>query len=147
VSGVPRGRFQVHTVDVASGESTLVRDNAYGAAESVDGRWLYFGRIDRAGLWRTPIGGGADTLITEQATGEQWPNWGTYARGLFFVGYPDDGDPQLFVVEDGAHAARAMTRLAGMAWAGIAVSADGSRVIYAHADRRSSNIGGMTVSP
>ena len=147
VSGAPRGHYQIHTVAIASGESTLVRDNAYGAAESFDGRWLYFGRIDRAGLWRTPIAGGADTLVTERATGEQWPNWGTCARGLFFVGYPDDGDPQLFLVKDGAHEVTAMTRLAEMSWAGIAVSADASRVIYAHADRRSSNIGGMTVSP
>jgi hypothetical protein len=38
---------------------------------------------------------------------------------------------------------RLLARLPEFAWTGIAVSRDGSRVIYAHADRRASNIGSL----
>ena len=41
---------------------------------------------------------------------------------------------------------RLLTRLPEYAWSGIAVSRDGARVIYARADRRDANIGGLLIA-
>ena len=55
------------------------------------------------------------------------------------------GDPQLTIV-DTTGSPRLLTRLPEFAWSGIAVSRDGARVIYARADRRDANIGGLMVA-
>ena len=43
--------------------------------------------------------------------------------------------------EHGTVVPRALARLPEFAWSGITLSRDGSRVIFAHADRRAANIG------
>ena len=94
-------------------------------------------RLDRRGLWKRPLGGGHETLIAEQIRADQWPNWGLYDRGIFYVTWPDEGDPQLAVIDAGGPAApRLLARLPEYSWSGIAVSRDGSRIVYAHGDRR-----------
>jgi hypothetical protein len=66
-------------------------------------------------------------------------------RGVFFVTRPDDADPQLAIVDGASAGPRQLTRLADFAWSGVAVSRDGARAIWAHADRRDANIGGLMV--
>jgi Tol biopolymer transport system component/DNA-binding winged helix-turn-helix (wHTH) protein len=145
--GSPRGgTWQVWRVDVAGGPPTQVTtDGGYAAQESIDGRWLYFTRLDRPGLLRRAVSGGADEIVAANVRAENWPNWGVLQRGVFFLTWPDDGDPQLAIV-DTAGSPRLLTRLPEFAWSGIAVSTDGARVIYARADRRDANIGGLLVA-
>jgi len=140
------GAWEIWNADASSGAARQVTtDGGYAALESADGRWLYVARLDRRGLWRRPRDGGAETLVTDRVIAEQWPNWGLYDRGIYYVTWPDEGDPCLAVVADGSTAPRLLTRLPAYAWTGIAVSRDGSQVIYAHADRRAANIGALVV--
>jgi hypothetical protein len=67
-------------------------------------------------------------------------------RGVFFLTWPDDGDPQLAIVDTAGAPPRLLTPLPEYAWSGIAVSRDGTRVIYARADRRDANIGGLLIA-
>jgi dipeptidyl aminopeptidase/acylaminoacyl peptidase len=123
--------------------TALARGDA--AIESADGSALYTADLTGARLLRqtrTDNDLRAEP-VADRVTADQWPNWGVYDRGVYYVGYPDAGEPQLFMLEDGTTIAKPMTRLNEMAWPGVAVSRDGSRVIYAHADRRASNIGGL----
>ena len=85
-------------------------------------------------------------MVAANVRAENWPNWGVLNRGVFFLTWPDAGDPQLAVVDAAASQPRLLTRLPDFAWSGIAVSPDGTRVIYAHADRRDANIGGLMVA-
>ena len=141
------GSWQIWKVNAATGRTQQVTaDGGYAAIESPDGRWLYVAQLDRRGLWRRPAAGdGPATLVSERVLAEQWPNWGTYDRGIYFLTWPDDGDPCVALLEHDAPAPRLLARLPEFAWTGIAVSRDGSRVIYAHADRRAANIGSLKV--
>jgi len=140
------GAWQIWTVEVDGGELRQVTtDGGYAAVESADGQSLFVTRLDRVGLWRRPLAGGPETLVTDKVLAEQWPNWGLYDRGVYFVTWPDDGDPRLEVIESGSVRPRAVARLPEFAWSGIAVSRDGARVIFAHADRHTSNIGSLAV--
>jgi TolB protein len=142
------GVWEIWNVDASGGRARQVTNSGgYAAMESPDGRWLYVARLDRVGLWRQPVAGGPETLVTERVLAEQWPNWGAYDHGIYYVTWPDDGDPCLALLENGATVPRVLGRLAEYAWTGIALSRDATRVIYAHADRRASNIGGMRADP
>jgi hypothetical protein len=49
----------------------------------------------------------------------------------------------LAIVDNGSTEPRRLGRLPEYAWPGIALSRDAARVIYAHADRRTANIGAL----
>jgi Tol biopolymer transport system component/DNA-binding winged helix-turn-helix (wHTH) protein len=140
------GEWQIWNIDIESGRVRRVTtDGGYAALESADGNSLFISRLDRLGLWMRPLAGGAETLAAEQIAAEQWPNWGLFDGGIYFVSWPDDGDPQLMVAASPHTQPQRLARLPEFAWSGIAMSRDGSRVIYAHADRRNSNIGSLSI--
>ena len=144
-AGFLQGDWQIWRIDAASGaRRQITTDGGYAAMESPDGRWLYVARLDGAGLWRRPVDGGPETLVADRVRAEQWPNWGLTARGIYYLTWPDDGDPQVALVEDGSTTPQLLTRLADYAWPGITLTRDGARLLYAHADRRTANIGGLT---
>jgi Tol biopolymer transport system component/DNA-binding winged helix-turn-helix (wHTH) protein len=143
------GTWQIWNVEVSSGRTRQVTtDGGYAALESADGRWLYVARLDRPGLSKRPVAGGAETVVADRVLAEQWPNWGLYDGGLYYLTWPDDGDPCVALLEESrstSHGPRLLTRLPEYAWTGIALTRDAARVIYAHADRRSSNIGALQI--
>jgi eukaryotic-like serine/threonine-protein kinase len=146
VGSLRSGSWQIWRVDAGTGNARqITTDGGYAALESADGRWLYVARLDRPGLWRHAVDGGTDvTLAAEGVLAEQWPNWGLLERGVYLVTWPGDGDPQLVATTDATGAPRTLARLPQFAWYGVAVPRDGSRVIYARADRRASNIGSLS---
>jgi Tol biopolymer transport system component/DNA-binding winged helix-turn-helix (wHTH) protein len=146
--GSPRGGdWQIWKVAVEDATATQVTsDGGYAALESLDGQWLYYTRLDRPGLLRRPASGGQAEMVAAHVRAENWPNWGVLDRGVFYLTWPDDGDPQLAIVDAPASPPRLLTRLPEWAWSGIAVTRDGARVIYAHADRRDANIGELLVA-
>jgi WD40 repeat protein len=138
--------WQVWRLDATTGDRRrITTDGGYAAIESADGRWLYVARLDRAGLWRRAIDGGAESLVAERVRAEQWPNWSLGARGVYYLTWPDDGDPQVALVEDGSTTPQLLARLPDYAWPGVTITRDGTRIIYAHADRRTANIGGLQI--
>jgi Tol biopolymer transport system component/DNA-binding winged helix-turn-helix (wHTH) protein len=151
------GDWQIWSVEADSGRvQPVTTDGGYAALESADGKSLFISRLDRLGLWQRPVGGGEERLVADHVAAEQWPNWGLFDGGIYFVAWPDDGEPQLNVVNApfadypiGAHpltrSPTPVARLPEFAWSGVALSHDGSRVIYAHADRRSANIGSLSM--
>jgi len=146
--GSPRGgSWQLWRVAVEGGEpSQVTTDGGYAALESLDGRWLYYTRLDRPGLLRRAAAGGADELVAGDVRAEDWPNWGVLDRGVFYLTRPDDGDPQLALLAPHSTQPRLLTRLPEFAWNGVAVSRDGARVLYARYDRRDANIGGVMLA-
>jgi serine/threonine protein kinase/Tol biopolymer transport system component len=65
------GRQQLWKVPAGGGAAVRVLDEpAREAAESADGRWLYFWR--QRAIWRVPLAGGAATRVTDHPA---WGNW------------------------------------------------------------------------
>ncbi len=142
--GAPRGGvWQIWRTSLADGAvESVVPDGGYAALESLDGRWLYFTRFGRRGLWRRPVNGGPEESIARDVAPEDSANWGVLDRGVFFLTRPDDDDPLLTVSRPGV-ATDAAVRLVDYAWSGIAMPADGRDVLYARADHRDANIVGL----
>jgi Tol biopolymer transport system component len=60
------GEFQLWKAGYPSGKSfQITTDGGVSAFESPDGRFVYYAKRGRSGLWRTPVQGGQEELATE----------------------------------------------------------------------------------
>jgi Tol biopolymer transport system component len=136
------GSWEVHSVAADGGEPRRVtRSGGYAAMESPDGRWLYFTRIDRAGLWRQPEGVGAEELVTAEVAPEDWTGWGFSAAGLYWTARPDPERPAVLrLLPPGVTAPVDVGRLTDQAWPGVSLSNDGRTYVYTRLDHRDSNL-------
>jgi len=71
----------------------VTRNGGFLAWESSDGKWLYYTKVDRAGIWQMPLAGGPETLLVE--FGPQDAVWNSFAppgaawaatdQGIYFI--------------------------------------------------------------
>jgi len=81
------GVWEVWRMGVEGGEAVRVAgEGAFAAMESVDGKWVYDTRTAGApGIWRVPVAGGAEELMTDELEGRLWGQWAVSAKGLFYA--------------------------------------------------------------
>jgi len=79
------GSFQLWKTQLSGGSPVQVTKNGgVFAAESTDGRYLYYPKYESPGVWRMPLNGGEEIRVLDQPAGEDWWNLGAYAeRNLF----------------------------------------------------------------
>jgi Tol biopolymer transport system component len=58
-------------------EVQMTRNGGWRSTESEDGKILYFQKFDQPGLFRMPVGGGAEEKVTDVAEGQPWELSGT----------------------------------------------------------------------
>jgi Tol biopolymer transport system component/DNA-binding winged helix-turn-helix (wHTH) protein len=137
------GTWQIVRHSLSDGSRTqLTTDGGYAAQPGPDGKTILFTRLERAGVWSIPVDGGEATLLVPGVRAAETSNWRVNQHGVFFIGAtanqpvvrraPLAGGPGVDVAWLGSYS-----------WPGFAVSADGTRVIYSHWDRRESNIMAM----
>jgi Tol biopolymer transport system component len=80
------GPFQLWKTRVGGGYPVQVtRKGGIFAAESVDGRFLYYLKFESPGIWRMPLSGGEEIHILDRPAGEDWSNWTLVPNGIYFV--------------------------------------------------------------
>ena len=137
------GTWQVMRMTIADrSRMQLTTDGGYAPQASPDGASILFTRLERTGVWTIPVGGGEARLLVPGVRAAETANWRATATGIYYLGAtgnqpvvrraPLTGGPGVDVAWIGNYS-----------WPGFAVSADGSRVLYAHWDRRESNIMAM----
>ena len=137
------GTWQVMRMTIADRTRTqLTTDGGYAAQASSDGKTILFTRLERMGVWTMPAGGGEARLLVPGVRAAETANWRATPTGIYYIGAtanqpvvrraPLTGGPGVDVAW-----------LGNYSWPGFAVIADGSRVLYAHWDRRESNIMAM----
>jgi Tol biopolymer transport system component len=136
------GSWEVENVAVEGGEPRRVtRNGGYAAMESRDGQWLYFTRIDRAGLWRQPTAGGQEEPVTSEVAPEDWAGWGVSAAGVYWTARPQPDRPAVLrLLPASGSAPLELGALTDQAWPGVSLSNDGRTYIYSRLDHRDSNL-------
>ena len=133
------GTWQLVRMNVADrSRQQLTTDGGYAGQPSPDGTRIYFTRLERPGIWQMPVGGGASTLLVPGVRAAETVNWRSTAHGIYFIGTTANE----VVVKRAPLTGGAATDVAWIgnySWPGFAITRDG-RVIYAHWDRRESNI-------
>lgn len=141
------GKWQVWRQPVAAGPAQQITFNGgFAAFESLDGQYVYYskGSPDR-GVWRVPVAGGPETLVVAAVAGPMWGNWSLGRNGIYFLQYrklPSSvAAIQYFDFATGSTREVGGTTGLPMAWdAGLAVSSDERKLLYAQMDRTGSNL-------
>lgn len=130
-------RWEIRRRVFQNGESALIIPNiAITAEESADGGILYFSRPDRAGLWSLPLQpdgqllpGEAPELILNDLASQDSHNWAISQGDIYWV-LRTGSEPMLAITNLDSGHSNLLTELAGMSSNGLAVSPDGSLVLY-----------------
>jgi Tol biopolymer transport system component/DNA-binding winged helix-turn-helix (wHTH) protein len=127
------GSFQIWKTRISGGLPERVTNNGgVFAAESADGRFLYFSKYGVPGVWKMPMNGGDEARVLDQPAGDDWWNWSLTRDGIYFFVPPKGeikpaikfldfatGKTTLVAVED-----------TPVPSSGLAVSPDGKSILY-----------------
>ncbi len=80
------GRWQLWRVSARGGEpQPVTTGDGIAPQQSLDGRWLYYTRGDDAGIWRVPVGGGAEVQVLPQPAAGYWGYFQVTRAGILFL--------------------------------------------------------------
>lgn len=139
------GRMEVWKVPVAGGSAVQVtRQGGFSPFESNDGKFLYYAKgLDADGLWSVAVQGGEEAPVMAFPRAGFWGYWALADTGIYFVNTDARPQPVLQFLSFAAHRVVDVAELAARPIAfepGLAVSPDGSRILYTQEDQHTSDI-------
>ena len=134
------GPFQLWKAPLEGGSPVQVTTNGgVFASESVDSRFIYYSKFDVPGLWKMPTEGGAETRILDEPDGSDWFNWGMTAQGIYFLDSSTEPATIKFYEFATGKQFSIFTPSKPIS-AGLAVSRDGTSVLYVQVELAESSI-------
>jgi Tol biopolymer transport system component/DNA-binding winged helix-turn-helix (wHTH) protein len=110
-------------------------------AESSDGRFLYFAKIDLPGLWKMPLHGGPETRIFDQPFRPfSWWDWGLTEKGIYFINFWTSPHATVAFFEFATNKIFPIWALTDRPFVGLSVSADGKSILYPQNEYSQSDI-------
>jgi Tol biopolymer transport system component/predicted Ser/Thr protein kinase len=135
------GDSQIWKVPAQGGQAVQVtRKGGFEAFESLDGKFLYYGKRDTKGIWRMPVEGGEETLILDRRTER---NWTLTARGLCFIDLDSSPRPTIEMLDIATGRVTSIAKLEkepDVSVPGLAVSPDEQWILYAQIDQSESHL-------
>jgi Tol biopolymer transport system component/DNA-binding winged helix-turn-helix (wHTH) protein len=125
-----KGPLQLWKVPFQGGTPVRVTKNGgvYGT-ESVDGRFLYYSKMEQSGIWKMPLSGGREERVLDQPEGYRWFNWAVAPGGIYFA---TQTDAQKSKIEffDFATRKRSVIDVVEKLGFGLALAPDGKSLFY-----------------
>jgi Tol biopolymer transport system component/DNA-binding winged helix-turn-helix (wHTH) protein len=88
------GEWQVWRRDLSTGKETqITQHGGFAVFESYDAKMLYYSRFEGGGIWKVPVGGGQEELVTDRLHRGYWGNFAVTDDGLYFVDSDANGGP------------------------------------------------------
>ena len=129
------GSFQIWKMQLNGGAPVQVTKNGgVFAAESVDGRFIYFSKFEAPGIWKMPIDGGEESRLLADQGGREWWNWALARNGIYFL----DDELNFFDFATGKRTSVYASEKPLMM--GLAVSPDGKSILYPQIEFAESSI-------
>jgi Tol biopolymer transport system component len=130
----------------AGGPAEFVRAEGIRAAETEDGRFLYYAHGEReGGLFRAPLAGGPEELVVPSLKAVMWGAWSLSGNTVYYVDYTDERGhrtAELLAFDLASHKHRRVCPLTNpVAFdSSLGVSHDGKWILFSRLDRTGSDI-------
>jgi len=132
--------IQVWKVPLEGGPPVKVtRKGGVFAAESADGRSLYYSKFDEHGIWQMPLRGGEEKRVMDRAGEHDWYNWALARNGIYFFDY-HRGRAVVDLFDLATRKTTTILTLDKWPGIGLAVSADGRSILYAENELEDASI-------
>ncbi len=129
------GSWEVWKVPSKGGEAEQVTSNGgYAAFESSDGASVYYMKSDVPGIWKKPLEGGQETLLSEGPRPEGWGSWVVTSAGVYYM-RSSESEIELAFHDFGSGTTSSIAPLPDFIPQGLTVSPDGRRILFAQIDR------------
>ena len=134
------GRFQLWKTRLNGGTPVQVTQNGgVFAAESADGRFLYYSKYETPGIWKMPLNGGEEIRMLDQPAGDSWWNWAVDRNGIYFFG-SNRGTSSGVNFFDFTSGKKTLLAAADKPSQGLALSPDGRSILYVQSEWATSSI-------
>jgi Tol biopolymer transport system component/DNA-binding winged helix-turn-helix (wHTH) protein len=135
------GPFQLWKVPARGGKPVqITTTGGVGAAESADGRFLYFVKYELGGLWRMPLHGGPESLVLDKTIAPWWFNWTLTPRGIYFLDWNDDSKSFVNFFEFASQKITPILTFNRPPRWGLPLSPDGKSLLFVESDYEESSI-------
>jgi len=145
------GPFQIWKVQLHGGPPVKVtRNGGAFAAESVDGRFLYYSKYSVPGIWKMPLQGGEESRVLDQPYREPtipsgagwlaWWDWALARDGIYFLNFATKPYATVEFFEFATQKIYPIWTLTKFPGFGLSISADGKSILYVQNDIELSNI-------
>jgi Tol biopolymer transport system component/DNA-binding winged helix-turn-helix (wHTH) protein len=125
------GPFQLWKTQISGGPPVQVtRNGGIFAAESNDGRFLYYSKFESPGIWKMPLNGGEEIHVSDQPPGDDWFNWALTPSGIYFFDESKSGTKPGVKFLDFATGKKVSIADEDRECFGFAVSPDSKSIIY-----------------
>jgi Tol biopolymer transport system component len=121
----------------------ITKNGGLSSMESPDGKFLYFTKANAHGIWKMPVGGGAETLVMNRLNLESPGYWSMFGDGIHYL---NDGTKPELEIDFYSFATRQSTRIVGLArqpdpwFGGLTVSPNRRWIVFSQREYSSSEL-------
>jgi Tol biopolymer transport system component/DNA-binding winged helix-turn-helix (wHTH) protein len=139
------GTLEIWKMPAAGGAPVqITRKGGFEGFETPDGRYLYYlkGRAT-PGIWRVPVEGGEEVLVTDRDQAGMWRCWRLAQGGIYYATALPPLGPRIEFLDLATGRVREILKMAkapDVTIPSLAVSPDGRTLLYAQYDQSGGNI-------
>jgi Tol biopolymer transport system component/DNA-binding winged helix-turn-helix (wHTH) protein len=134
--------FQIWRMPFPGGSPVrLTKNGGIGPEESPDGRYIYYAKYERGGVWRMPIGDGEESEVLSDIGGGGWAEWALRPNGIYYLKYgryPQAASIALLEFANGNTIP--IWNLEKEAGWGLSMARDGKSIVYIQNEFSESNL-------
>lgn len=134
--------FQIWKMPIAGGApKQLTKHGGISPVESFDGRYLYYSKYERNGIWRLPLDdSGEEHEVLDDIDPGSWPNWALSPEGIYFEKFGKFQHPDLEFFDFADNKSHVVWPLEKEAGWGLSLSSDGKSLVYIQDQFAESNL-------
>jgi len=125
-----KGSLQLWKVPFQGGAPVRVTKNGgVYAAESQDGRFLYYSKMEQPGIWKMSLNGGEEVRVLDQPEGFRWYNWALMPGGIYLLNDSGAQKPRIEFFDFATHRS-ILIQVIERPGIGVALAPDGKSLLY-----------------